>query len=357
VRLNVLLVVGARPNFVKAAALLRAFSGQLRTTLVHTGQHYDDAMAGAFVRDLRLPEPAAYLRVGSGSHATQTSRVMVRLERFLRVRKFDRLIVVGDVNSTMAAALVSAKLAIPVDHVEAGLRSGDRSMPEEINRIVTDSVCSRLFVSEPAGVRNLRREGQPASAIFHVGNVMIDTLKAALPRAKRLRTWRRLGVRRRGYGLVTLHRPSNVDGRLQLSRILTALGGVSQRIPLLFPAHPRTLARLDHSTIARGLRVTNPLGYLEFVSLLNDSRLVITDSGGVQEEATYLGIPCLTVRENTERPITVTMGTNTLVGTDTLQLMRNVDQILAGRYKVGRVPTLWDGRAARRIARILVSQA
>ena len=355
-RYRLVLVAGARPNFVKAAALLRAFSAEkrLETTFVHTGQHYDEAMSGAFLRDLGVAAPDIHLRVGSGTHAVQTGRVMQRLEAYLTGRAVDRLIVVGDVNSTLAAALVGAKLGIPVDHVEAGLRSRDRGMPEEINRIATDTIASRLFVSEPSGVENLRREGHPASSIHHVGNVMIDSLKRLLPQARRAAHWKTLGLAPRGYAVITLHRPSNVDVPERLRRILEALARVRRRLPVVFPVHPRTARRLRDLPGPRPehLHVTPALGYREFLSLVSGCRVVITDSGGIQEETTFLRIPCLTLRDTTERPVTVRLGTNTLVRTPE-RLGAMVDRVLRGSYKKGRVPALWDGRAAFRIARIL----
>lgn len=355
-RRRIVLIAGARPNFVKAAALMRAFSSEprLQTTFVHTGQHYDEAMSGAFLRDLGLAAPDVHLRAGSGTHAVQTGRVMQRLEAYLMERAVDRLVVVGDVNSTLAAALVGAKLGIPVDHVEAGLRSRDRSMPEEINRVATDTVASRLFVSEPAGVENLRREGHTASSIHHVGNVMIDSLMRLLPHARRAAHWKTLGLAPGGYAVITLHRPSNVDVPERLRRIREALAGVSRRLPAVFPVHPRTACRMRDLPGHQldGLHLTPPLGYRDFLSLLSACRVVITDSGGIQEETTFLRIPCLTLRDTTERPVTVRLGTNTLVRTPE-RLGAMVDRVLRGSYKKGRVPALWDGRAASRIARIL----
>jgi UDP-N-acetylglucosamine 2-epimerase (non-hydrolysing) len=324
-------------------------------SLVHTGQHYSPALSEAFFRDLGIPAPDATLDVGSGSHARQTARVMVRLETHLVRHPADRLVVVGDVNSTLAAALVGAKLGIPVDHVEAGLRSGDRSMPEEINRVVTDSVASRFFASEPAAVRNLVAEGHARDSIFLVGNVMIDSLARIAPKARRRAIHRELGLDRRGYGIVTLHRPSNVDDPERLKSVLRALGESAQQLPLVLPVHPRTRRALRGLELPRGLRLLEPLGYLDFLSLLIASRLVVTDSGGVQEETTYLGIPCLTLRDTTERPITVSLGTNTLVGTRPETLPGRIRAILAGRYKQGASPALWDGRAARRIADVIAA--
>jgi UDP-N-acetylglucosamine 2-epimerase (non-hydrolysing) len=351
VSVELVLVAGARPNFVKAAALLHAFARQerLRVLLVHTGQHYDAAMSDVFLQQLGIPAPDVHLGVGSGSHGVQTGRLMMRLERFLAGRSLDRLLVVGDVNSTMAAALVGAKLGIPVDHVEAGLRSGDRRMPEEINRIVVDSVASRFWVSEPAGVENLLREGHDAGRIHHVGNVMIDTLVRLLAVARARSLWTEMGLAPRTYAVVTLHRPSNVDDPARLGEIIACLQRVSRRMPVLFPVHPRTRSEL-RSIPTDGLRLEPPLGYLEFLSLMSESTCVITDSGGIQEETTYLGIPCLTLRETTERPVTVAEGTNTLVGGDLALLEEKVVEVAEGRYRRGRVPELWDGEAAVRIA-------
>jgi len=355
VKQRVTLIAGARPNFVKVAPLLRALARRkgIATSLVHTGQHYSPALSDSFFRDLGLPAPDASLAVGSGSHARQVARVMVRLEEYLKRHPADRLLVVGDVNSTLAAALVGAKLNVPVDHVEAGLRSGDRSMPEEINRLATDSVASRLFASEPAAVRNLVAEGHPRDSIFLVGNVMIDSLVRLIPKARRLAAYRSLGLKRRRYGLVTLHRPSNVDDPERLRSLLDAIGECARQLPLLLPAHPRTLRALRRLRLPEGLHILPPQGYLDFLSLMTFSQLVITDSGGVQEETTYLGVPCLTLRDSTERPITVTLGTNVLLGANPERLPERVAAILEGRHKRGARPALWDGRAAERVADIL----
>lgn len=354
-QLTVALVVGARPNLVKAAALIRAFAERprLRTLLIHTGQHYDDAMSGAFFRDLGIQAPRVQLRVGSGTHAVQTARIMTRLEKALEGRRVDRVMVVGDVNSTLAGALVAAKLGIPCDHVEAGLRSGDRGMPEEINRLVTDSIAARLFASEPAGVENLLREGHDPASIHHVGNVMIDSLVRLLPGAAARAAWRDYGLRPRAYAVLTLHRPSNVDQTPRLRRILKGLARVARDVPVVFPVHPRTRRRIGGLGETRGLTILEPLGYGDFLSLMSGSRMAITDSGGIQEETTYLGIPCLTLRDSTERPITVSMGTNTLIGSDVDRLLEKVQEILEGRYKAGAIPPLWDGRASERIAGIV----
>ncbi len=354
------LIAGARPNFVKIAPLLRALEAypHVQTTLIHTGQHYDSGLSDVFFRELEIRAPDVYLNVGSGSHGQQTARLIERLEAaFLNGANgrsaYDRVVVVGDVNSTMAAALVAVKLHVPVAHVEAGLRSFDRSMPEEINRVVTDSVSDMLFVSEPAGVENLRREGHPPERIYLVGNVMIDTLLASIPKARARDTLARFGLEPRQYGVVTLHRPSNVDDPETLCRLLAVLRETSSVLRLVFPLHPRTRRRLEEFGLLDelngepGMIATEPLGYLDFLAL--------TDSGGLQEESTALGIPCLTARPNTERPVTVHIGTSTLVGNDPDRLRENLRQVLEGRYKRGRVPELWDGRAAERIAAVLAS--
>lgn len=359
-------VVGARPNFMKMAPLLRALEAhpEVRPVLVHTGQHYDENLSDVFFQDLGMRRPDVHLEVGSGTHAQQTARVMERLEEVLLQGppgggRYDRLVVVGDVNSTMAAALAAVKLGIPVAHVEAGLRSFDRSMPEEINRLVTDTVADMLFVSEPAGVENLRREGHSGDQIHLVGNVMIDTLRWLLPQAQQRDTLERLGLEPCGYGVVTLHRPANVDQPETLGSLVQVLAEVAEELPMVFPVHPRTRQRLERFGLgdrfsANGrLLLLPPMGYLDFLALSSRARLVVTDSGGLQEESTVLGIPCLTARPNTERPITVEEGTSTLVGSDPARLREGLRAILEGRYKTGRCPALWDGHAAERIARIL----
>jgi len=365
-------VVGARPNFMKMAPILRALRAfpEVRPILIHTGQHYDPQLSDVFFQDLEMPRPDVHLNVGSGTHAQQTARIMEKMEEVLLGGppdgdRFERVVVVGDVNSTMAAALAAVKLHIPVAHVEAGLRSFDRSMPEEINRLVTDSVADMLFVSEPSGVENLRREGHPDDQIHLVGNVMIDTLRALLPRARNLDTLPRLELEPSQYAVVTLHRPANVDQRDTLAGLLEVLADVACRLPVVFPIHPRTRQRIESFGLGhlldgqlyqrRGLKALPPLGYLEFLALTSQAKVVITDSGGLQEESTALGIPCLTVRPNTERPITVSEGTSTLVGNDPAKLRRSLEDVLAGRYKTGRCPDLWDGKAAERIASVLVN--
>jgi UDP-N-acetylglucosamine 2-epimerase (non-hydrolysing) len=357
--MHILHIVGARPNFIKAAPVIRALSAHpVRQTLVHTGQHFDAGMSDVFFEELELPRPDVNLGIGSGSHAVQTGRIMEHLEPVLLDSKPDRVLVYGDINSTLAAVLVSAKLLLPVAHVEAGLRSGDRSMPEEINRIVTDQLADLLFTPSADADANLRREGIPRGRIRRVGNVMIDTLVRLLPRSRE--HWHPLQTKfnLERYALVTLHRPSNVDDPQALSGLLNALGRAGQDLQLIFPVHPRTRKRL----VAEGLVVPpqvhllDPLGYLDFLALQCHAAMVITDSGGIQEETTYLGIPCLTLRENTERPVTVSIGTNMLIGRDMDRLQDEVERILSGKGKRGRRPPLWDGHAAERIAAILMDR-
>jgi len=361
-------VVGARPNFMKAAPLLAAFAEgptPLPCTLVHTGQHYDAAMKDAFFRQLGIPEPDVDLGVGSGSHAWQTAEIMRRFEPVLEAQRPEAVIVVGDVNSTVACALVAAKLGVPVVHVEAGLRSFDRSMPEEINRVLTDQLSELLFTTERQARENLLREGIAPWRIHFVGNVMIDTLRAQEPRAvpaaetlARLapRALRRAGEA--GHALLTLHRPSNVDCPETLRGILDAVARIARHLPVIFPVHPRTRAAIERLGVAgrleaAGVVLTGPLGYLETLGLMREARLVLTDSGGMQEETTALGVPCLTLRENTERPVTLTEGTNELVGTDPERICAAAERVLAGGRRRGRVPERWDGRAAHRIRTVL----
>lgn len=350
---HILHVVGARPNFVKAAPVLRAIRTEgLRQTLVHTGQHYDRNMSDVFFTELEIPEPDFNLEVGSGSHASQTAEIMRRFEPVVTERKPDIVLVYGDVNSTVAAALVCSKLLIPVGHVEAGLRSFDRTMPEEINRIVTDRLSDLLFTPSEDGDTNLKKEGVPAEAIHRVGNVMIDSLIRLLPEA---RSSPKNGVPKR-FALVTLHRPSNVDDSENLQRVLRSLLDVSEQLEIIFPVHPRTRLRIKEFGIAaERLHLFEPMPYIEFLSLQSRAAVVITDSGGIQEETTYLGVPCLTLRANTERPITVEMGTNVLVGDDKSKLDAELKNILAGNAKKGTIPPLWDGRAGERIGRVLAA--
>jgi UDP-N-acetylglucosamine 2-epimerase (non-hydrolysing) len=333
---------------------------EIRQTLLHTGQHYDDKMSHIFFKELELPRPDVYLGVGSASHAEQTAQVMIAFEKVLLEHKPDLVLVVGDVNSTMACAITAAKLWIPVAHVEAGLRSFDRHMPEEINRVVTDAISDLLFTTSRDANENLLREGIPAEKIFFVGNVMIDTLHKHRALAAQLGTARRFGLQPDHYALLTLHRPSNVDVPGVFSGLLDALIAIQRNLPILFPAHPRTLKRIaefglgERLEAAPNLRVIEPLGYLEFLDMMMHARLVLTDSGGIQEETTILGIPCLTIRENTERPITISEGTNHLVGTDPNRIVKEVRHVLAEENRPGRIPELWDGHSAERIVQVLL---
>jgi UDP-N-acetylglucosamine 2-epimerase (non-hydrolysing) len=355
---EILLVAGARPNFMKVAPLLKALRarGRLHAALVHTGQHYDPMMSDVFFEELRLPRPDVYLGVGSDTHARQTAKIMTEFETVVLERRPRAVLVVGDVNSTVACALVCAKLGVPVGHVEAGLRSYDRTMPEEINRVVTDQLSEWLFTSCEDAAPNLLREGIAAERIHFVGNVMIDTLIQHLPLADRTGALERLGLAPRGYAVLTLHRPSNVDDDTVLATLLTVLDELSRELPIVFPVHPRTVGHLkgrwEPGPDSR-LRFLDPLGYLEFLKLVKEARLVLTDSGGIQEETTVLGVPCLTLRANTERPVTVTEGTNVLVGSDPDRLRKEWHRVLDGRLRAGRPPKLWDGRAAERIAELL----
>ena len=368
-KINLACVVGARPNFMKMAPILRALKEfpHVNPVLIHTGQHYDANLSDVFFAELGMKRPEICLEVGSGKHGAQTARILERVEEILEARPpgggaYDRVVVVGDVNSTMAATLAAAKLGIPVAHVEAGLRSFDRSMPEEINRIVTDAISDMLFVSEPAGLENLRREGHPEEHLHLVGNVMIDTLKRLLPLAQGRATLREYQLRPGHYGVVTLHRPANVDHPETLRGLLEVLAETSERLPLVFPIHPRTAARLETFGLTAlldavsGIRRTPPLGYLDFLALTSQAKVVVTDSGGLQEESTALGVPCLTVRPNTERPVTVDEGTSTLIGGSAGRLRECLQQVLDGNYKRGHCPELWDGKAAERIARVLACE-
>ena len=368
--MRILNVVGARPNFIKIAPLMKQMAAHaaISPLLVHTGQHYDASMATQFFHDLQLPQPDLSLEVGSGSHAFQTAEVMKRLEPILENMRPDVVLVVGDVNSTLAAALTAVKLSIPVAHVEAGLRSFDRAMPEEINRLLTDAVSDYLFVTETSARTNLLREGIAPEKIHFVGNVMIDSLEQYRRLWERSTIHERLGVRNGGYGVVTLHRPSNVDDGAALQSLIEALAVVARQIPLLFPIHPRTRKRLETQGLAsvvrmdagsvptKGIWGLDPLGYLDFMALVAGARLVLTDSGGLQEETTALGVPCLTLRESTERPVTVTHGTNRVVGTSPRSIVEEAFRVLERRPEAVAPPPFWDGRAAERIVTILVDR-
>jgi UDP-N-acetylglucosamine 2-epimerase (non-hydrolysing) len=364
--LKVLNVVGARPNFMKVAPIVEAMKrreGEFMPLLLHTGQHYDEGMSEAFFRDLGLPKPDVYLGVGSGSHAAQTAAVMQSFEPVVLSEQPDWVVVVGDVNSTLACALVCVKLGIRVAHVEAGLRSRDRTMPEEINRLLTDQIADLLLTPSTDADRNLMAEGIPAERIRFVGNVMIDSLLSQMENARRSTVREDLALEGKAYATLTLHRPSNVDDRATFSRILDALEEISRRLPVIFPVHPRTRARIEEFDFAgriaqaRNLRLVEPLGYLDFLRLYSGARLVLTDSGGIQEETTALSIPCLTLRENTERPVTVELGTNQLVGTDTARITRAAFAALDAAPQAERKivpPPLWDGHTAPRILDALI---
>ena len=349
-----LVIAGARPNFMKVAPILAELS--LRgtpATLVHTGQHYDPAMSDVFFDELGIPAPDHHLEVGSASHAVQTARIMEAFEPVVVAEKPDVVVVVGDVNSTVACALVAAKLGVEVAHVEAGLRSRDWSMPEEVNRLVTDRLSQYLFAPSADGVENLRAEGYPAASIHLVGNVMADTLLANLDRARARSTLADLAVDPGGYALLTLHRPSNVDDPGVLAGILHAIGTIAARMPVVWPVHPRVRARLAASATPAGLRLIDPVGYLDAIALQAGAALVLTDSGGLQEETTILGVSCLTLRENTERPITVEHGTNVVAGTDPVDIVRLAFEALDGAPRPISRPPLWDGRTAERIVSVL----
>ncbi len=354
--MKILHVVGARPNFMKVAPVEAALARRagVDQTIVHTGQHYDAAMSDVFFRQLGIPAPDFNLEVGSGSHAAQTAEIMVRIEKVILDVRPDLVLVYGDVNSTVAAALVCAKLLVPIGHVEAGLRSFDRTMPEEVNRVLTDRVADLLFTPSSDGNENLVREGVAPERIHLVGNVMIDTLVRLLPQAVPP------PYPDKGYALATLHRPSNVDDPEGLGAIIGALNRIAAGIDIVFPVHPRTrqmLGQIGGLELSGRLHLVDPAGYLEFLGLQRHAAFIVTDSGGIQEESTYLGVPCLTVRENTERPITVTVGSNILVGRDMARLEAEARKILAGEAKSGSVPPLWDGKAGERIAALVAGGA
>jgi UDP-N-acetylglucosamine 2-epimerase (non-hydrolysing) len=361
---KVLHVVSARPNFMKVAPIHRAIArrGNLAQRIVHTGQHYGATMSDVFFADLGMPTPDIRLDVGSGSHAEQTARTMVGLERALDHECPDLLTVVGDTNGAVSAALVAAKADVRIAHVEAGLRSFDRRMPEEVNRVVVDHLADIHLTPSPDANANLMREGIDPQRVRHVGNVMIDTLLVSIDRAQKRPTLQQLGLTRNGYAVCTLHRPSNVDNPTHLLGLLEALSTIARRLPVVFPVHPRARRALDDPRAravldrATGLRLVPPAGYLEFLALTSQARLILTDSGGLQEESTVLGVPCLTLRENTERPITVEQGTNLIVGTDPAAITQAAMEVLDGIVKAGRIPDLWDGRAAERIADVYESE-
>jgi UDP-N-acetylglucosamine 2-epimerase (non-hydrolysing) len=360
---TVLFVAGARPNFMKVAPIMRELAkrgGLLRGELVHTGQHYDYEMSGVFFDQLGLPKPDVFLNVGSGAHGVQTGRIMVAFEEHLAARAEPphSVVVVGDVNSTMACALVAVKRRVPVVHVEAGLRSFDRNMPEEINRLVTDAVSDLLLVSEPAGIENLRREGIPDARVRYVGNVMLDTVVDQLPAARALDMPATFGLRAGDYAVATLHRPSNVDDDDRLRALIELIRFTAERLPIVFPVHPRTekrLRELNLLEVLTNVRVSQPLGYREFLGLMESARLAVTDSGGIQEETAFLGIPCVTLRPNTERPVTITQGTNKLAGDDLAIARRLIEDVLAVPMPSAATIEGWDGRAAARIVEVLAT--
>ncbi|QSA98939.1 non-hydrolyzing UDP-N-acetylglucosamine 2-epimerase [Methylococcus sp. EFPC2] len=362
--IKILLVAGARPNFMKIAPIIRALqkrSDVFEYRLVHTGQHYDKEMSDVFFEELEIPKPDHYLDVGSGSHAEQTAKVMTRFEKVCEEEKPDLVIVVGDINSTLACSIVAKKANIKLAHVEAGLRSRDLAMPEEINRMVTDAISDYFFVTEKSGVENLLHEGKPREAIHFVGHVMIDNLFHQVDKLKRLPAGtlasEAIKARFSAYGVMTLHRPSNVDSQETLQSLIAAIGQIAAKLPIIFPIHPRTQANLERFGIAlpEAIHTIKPQPYMDFLNLFKDARLALTDSGGLQEETTALGVPCLTLRENTERPITAEEGTNVVVGTDPARIVAEAEKILAGLGKAGRRPELWDGAAAERIADVLAA--
>jgi UDP-N-acetylglucosamine 2-epimerase (non-hydrolysing) len=361
-RLKIINIVGARPNLPKIAPLMREMQRhpEIEPILVHTGQHYDEALSDIFFRQMGIPTPQVNLEVGSGSHAAQTAEVLKRVEPVLIEHQPDLVLVVGDVNSTIAVSLAAVKLGISVAHVEAGLRSFDRSMPEEINRILTDALADYLFVTEEDAIQHLLKEGRPRESIYLVGNVMIDSLRHFLPIAQKSPIGEDLGLKNgadwQRFAVLTLHRPSNVDSTEKLAELLGAIDSIASQVPVIFPVHPRTQQRLAQAGIKTHpqLRMIPPIGYLDFLCLLSKATLVLTDSGGIQEETTALGVPCLTLRENTERPITISEGTNQLIGTDPAKIIAAAQSILAGNGKPGRIPPFWDGHAAERIVDVLL---
>ncbi|PIW31104.1 MAG: UDP-N-acetylglucosamine 2-epimerase (non-hydrolyzing) [bacterium (Candidatus Ratteibacteria) CG15_BIG_FIL_POST_REV_8_21_14_020_41_12] len=366
--MKIVLVAGARPNFMKIAPIIQAIKNynrqhknRIRWQLVHTGQHYDYIMSKVFFKDLEIPQPDIYLGVGSGTHSQQTARVMMEFEKVLFREKPNLVMVVGDVNSTLAAALSAAKLNIPIAHIEAGLRSYDRRMPEEINRVVVDVLADYLFTPTIDANENLKKEGIPKEKIFLVGDVMVDTLLKLKTKSQKSKILRKLNLRRGEYALLTLHRPSNVDYEENFLKIISALKEISRRIPIVFPAHPRTRKNMEKFKMGRikegGIHLLEPLGYLDFLQLMMNSKFVMTDSGGMQEETTVLNIPCLTLRDTTERPMTITQGTNILVGNDTKKIIKEAEKILNKNRDSDHFsyPALWDGKAAERIVSVIAT--
>ncbi len=362
---KIYLIAGARPNFMKIAPIVRALEtqGSLAYKIIHTGQHYDREMNDVFFEELGIPQPDIFMAAGGGTHSQQTAKIMIAFEEFCQTERPDAVLVVGDVNSTLACSIVAKKLNIPVAHVEAGLRSGDRTMPEEINRLVTDSISDWFFVTEPSGVAHLQREGKLESTIHHVGHVMVDNLLYQAEKLARTDTssfetnqFKKTQVAEgKRYGVITLHRPSNVDDPKMMAQICGALKEISAELPLIFPVHPRTRSNLEESSIDLGPNITlvGPQAYMAFLNLWKDAAVVLTDSGGLQEETTALGVPCITIRENTERPITIDEGSNVLAGTDPERIISETRKILSNNGKACRRPHLWDGKAAERIVAIL----
>ena len=360
---KIISVVGARPNFMKIAPIHRAFQkykDKVQHLICHTGQHYDEKMSKVFFDDLELPKPDFYLGVGSGSHAEQTAKVMMEFEKVLLQENPDMILVVGDVNSTIACSLTAAKLHIKVVHVEAGLRSFDRKMPEEVNRVLTDAISDYLFVTEKSGLENLKNEGVDDSKVFFVGNVMIDSLVYYLEKTNGRSILSDFGLEPQNYLLVTLHRPSNVDSKEQLTKLIGMLERLSEKRKVIFPIHPRTRKNLNDYNLLNednnNLILTDPIGYIDFLTLTKNAELILTDSGGIQEESTYLGVQCITLRTSTERPVTVEVGTNQLLGNDLQKAEQTALEVLDGKKKEGKIPELWDGKAAERIAAILVDK-
>jgi UDP-N-acetylglucosamine 2-epimerase (non-hydrolysing) len=357
---KIISIVGARPNFIKIAPLHKAskkYNKDIKHLICHTGQHFDENMSRIFFDQLGLPEPEFYLGIGGGSHAEQTGKIMMKLEQILMKQKPDLVVVPGDVNSTMAATLTASKLNIPVGHVESGLRSFDRFMPEELNRIVTDVIADMLFVSEPSGLENLKKEGIADERVFYVGNIMIDSLVSFLPLINKSGVLESMKLETGEYILVTLHRPRNVDSKDNLSGIIHLLNQLSEKKIIIFPIHPRTRSRIEEfglsDSISENVKLSDPIGYIDFLALTKNAGLIVTDSGGIQEESTYLGVQCVTARDNTERPVTVDIGTNHLAGTDPEKILEISLSVLNGNKKEGKIPELWDGKTAQRIMEII----
>ena len=364
--IKIICVCGARPNFMKIAPLMRAFgkNGNFQTLLVHTGQHYDAKMSHLFFEELDIPKPDINLEVGSGSHAVQTAEVMKRFEPVVLDFKPDYILVVGDVNSTIACGLVAVKLGVKLIHVEAGLRSFDRSMPEEINRLLTDAISDLLFVTEQSGIDNLIKEGVDSDKVYLVGNVMIDTLLANKEKAEKSDILEKMGLKKKSYGVITLHRPSNVDDMNNLGKIISAFEVIQNDLKLVFPIHPRTRKNIENTGLKakvdaiKNLILLEPVGYLDFLKLTANAALVLTDSGGIQEETTILQIPCMTLRENTERPVTITEGTNRLVRIEVEDILKSYNEIKINNFEAkARIPKFWDGGAAQRIAEVIIKTA